>query len=89
MKALFIGGTGTISTSVTKQALKKGWELTHLNRGQRAASPEGVETIHCNVRDEEAVQAALKGRRFDAVFNFIGCNLYNLTVNRSFIHFSE
>lgn len=24
-----------------------------------------------------------------AVFNFIGCNLYNLTVNRSFIHFSE
>ncbi len=72
MKALFIGGTGTISTSVTKQALKKGWELTHLNRGQRAASPEGLETIHCNVRDEEAVQAALKGRRFDAVFNFIG-----------------
>ena len=33
MKALFIGGTGVISTAVGALALARGWELTLLNRG--------------------------------------------------------
>ena len=31
MKALFIGGTGVISTAVGALALARGWELTLLN----------------------------------------------------------
>ena len=37
MKALMIGGTGVISTSVTRRLLEQGWEVTLLNRGQHAA----------------------------------------------------
>lgn len=37
MKALFIGGTGVISTAVGALALARGWELTLLNRGTNAA----------------------------------------------------
>lgn len=37
MKALFIGGTGTISMAITRQLAAKGWELTLLNRGSRMA----------------------------------------------------
>ena len=31
MKALFIGGTGTISTDVVALAQQRGWEITLLN----------------------------------------------------------
>ena len=33
MRALFIGGTGTISTAVSRLAVELGWELYLLNRG--------------------------------------------------------
>ena len=43
MKALFIGGTGVISTAVGALALARGWELTLLNRGTNAArAPPGA-----------------------------------------------
>ena len=43
-KALFIGGTGTISTGITRLlAANPEWELTLLNRGSRSeAVPEEV-----------------------------------------------
>jgi len=72
MKALFIGGTGTISTQVTKRALEKGWDVTLINRGLRSAEVPGTHQIICDIRDEEAAQEALKGQFFDAVINFIG-----------------
>lgn len=43
MKALFIGGTGLISSAVSERAIQKGWELTLLNRGRRSQFvPEGA-----------------------------------------------
>jgi nucleoside-diphosphate-sugar epimerase len=40
MKALFIGGTGTISAAITRRLVKEmGWEVWLLNRGSR---PEAV-----------------------------------------------
>lgn len=44
MKALFIGGTGTISTDVVALAQQKGWEITLLNRGSKKM-PEGIHSI--------------------------------------------
>ena len=37
MKALFIGGTGTISTAISRLVLEQGWELYLLNRGSRSS----------------------------------------------------
>ena len=73
-KALFIGGTGTISMAITRQlAAEKEWELYLLNRGNRKEElPEGVKVICGDVSDEEATKKALGDMKFDCVCDFIG-----------------
>ena len=73
-KALFIGGTGTISTAITAAlAASEAWELTLLNRGNRNdILPEGVRTIKADISDEAAVACLLEGTRWDCVCDFIG-----------------
>ena len=74
MKALFIGGTGTISTAIVKRlAEDPSWEIWLLNRGNRSdAVPEGVHQIICDISDEQAASEALHGMEFDVVSEFIG-----------------
>ena len=74
MKALFIGGTGTISSAITRLvAQTDGWELYLLNRGNRNNElPENVKTIIADVNDEAAVAEAIKVMTFDVVCDFIG-----------------
>jgi len=74
MKALFIGGTGTISMAITRLLAKNPeWELFLLNRGSRTAElPAGVKTITADINNEAAVAAAIDGMQFDCVCDFIG-----------------
>ena len=73
MKALLIGGTGTISMAITRLLAQKGWEVHLLNRGNRKAEvPEGVHWIQADISDEQAVREILEGRSFDCVCEFIG-----------------
>ncbi len=46
MKALFIGGTGTISTDVVALAQQRGWEITLLNRGSKKNAGRNSQ-YHC------------------------------------------
>lgn len=72
MNALFIGGTGIVSSACTRLALRRGFKLTLLTRGQHAAGwVEGAETVHADINDPSAVARALRGRQFDAVVNWI------------------
>jgi nucleoside-diphosphate-sugar epimerase len=72
MKALFIGGTGTISENTTKLAVQKGWELYLLNRGNKSSMvPEGVEVITADIHDEATVSKLIKDMDFDVVADFI------------------
>lgn len=72
MKVLFIGGTGIISTAVSRLAVEKGMELYHLNRGMRSErTPPGVQTLTADIRQPGAVEAALTGRAFDVVVDWI------------------
>lgn len=73
MKALFIGGTGTISMAITKQlAANPDWELYLLNRGTRAQElPEGVKTITADINNEQQVAEAIRDINFDCVCDFI------------------
>ena len=71
MKALFIGGTGTISTDVVALAQQKGWEITLLNRGSKKM-PEGIHSIIADINDEEAVAKAIVAEHYDVVAQFIG-----------------
>ena len=74
MKALFIGGTGTISMAIVRRlAEKTDWEVWLLNRGRRAADvPAGVHTITADISDEKDVAEKLKDHFFDTVCEFIG-----------------
>ena len=73
-RALFIGGTGTISTAITALlASGSEWELTLLNRGNRSGEvPAGVSQIHADIADEADVARKLVGERWDCVCDFIG-----------------
>ena len=73
MKALFIGGTGTISMAIVRRlAEKTDWEVWLLNRGRRAADvPAGVHTITADISDEKDVAEKLRDHFFDTVCEFI------------------
>ena len=71
MKALFIGGTGTISTDVVALAQQRGWEITLLNRGSKKL-PEGMRSIVTDIHDEQAVAKARAHESYDVVAQFIG-----------------
>jgi len=71
-KALFIGGTGNISTAITALAPKCGFELYVLNRGNRSALvPEGVKVIEADIYQEDDVKAKIADMTFDVVAEFI------------------
>ncbi|MFX3635491.1 MAG: SDR family oxidoreductase [Candidatus Pristimantibacillus sp.] len=72
MKALFIGGTGTISSAITKQLLEKGCELYLLNRGTRnEALPAGANLIQVDINDEDKVASLIENLEFDVIADFI------------------
>lgn len=73
-KALFIGGTGTISTAISKLVSQaKDWELYVINRGSRNnILPSNVRTIVVNdINDEAEVAKSLSSMEFDCVCDFI------------------
>lgn len=71
MKALFIGGTGTISAAITALAAQSGVELYLLNRGNRNAHlPKTVKLITADINDEENVKKLISSHNFDVVADF-------------------
>ena len=71
MKALFIGGTGVISTAISRLLVSQGWDLTLLNRGNRQGDVPGVKQLIADVNDEAAVAKAIEKEHFDVVADFI------------------
>lgn len=73
MKALFIGGTGTISMGIIRKLSEDPmWEVYLLNRGNRRAEvPEGIKQITADINDEADVVKKLDGMQFDVVSDFI------------------
>jgi len=71
MKVLFIGGSGFISTAVSRLALSRGIELFWLNRGQRKADVPGVQRLVADIHQPDEARRALDGQRFDVVVDWI------------------
>lgn len=73
MRALFIGGTGTISMGIVKRlAQDPQWEVFLLNRGNRKSEvPSSVKQITADINDEADVKSKLEGMTFDVVSDFI------------------
>jgi len=71
MKVLFIGGTGIISTAVSKQAIAQGIELYHLNRGSHPAVLPGSNRLTADVHQLEDARKVLQDLEFDVVVDWI------------------
>ena len=73
MKILMIGGTGTISSAITRQLAASDNELWLLNRGSRKNEvPGNVKQIIADIDDEAEVLRQIGETQFDAVCEFIG-----------------
>ncbi|MDO5156909.1 MAG: SDR family oxidoreductase [Eubacteriales bacterium] len=73
MRVLFIGGTGTISTAISKALMEQGHDLYLINRGNRNDFlNENVTIIKADIHDEESVAKKIEGLSFDVVCDFIG-----------------
>ena len=73
MKILLIGGTGTISSAITRQLAESGHDLWLLNRGNRKDEvPPCVRQVIADIDDTDEVLRQIDGLLFDAVCEFIG-----------------
>ena len=72
MKILFIGGTGTISTAISKALLLAGHELYLINRGNRNhILPDGAISLIADINDEQKIADLIEDLSFDVVADFI------------------
>lgn len=79
MNMLIIGGTGTISYGLAKEAISKGHSVTVINRGSRKNRIiSGTEVINADINDEAKMKELLKGRTFDAVVDPLVFNVDDL-----------
>ena len=73
MKILLIGGTGTISSAITRQLAETNHEVYLLNRGNRNDDiPKNINRIVADINNEQEAKEKLAGMTFDAVCDFIG-----------------
>lgn len=69
---LLLGGTGTLSAAVLRQALSKGYKITIMNRGSNNNNvPSGVEVVIGNFENVTDIQSKFANREFDIVVDFL------------------
>jgi nucleoside-diphosphate-sugar epimerase len=74
MKALFIGGTGLISSACVERALAVGWDVSLLNRGvsTKYPVPPGARLLQADVHgNPETLQSVLRSQTFDVVADWL------------------
>ncbi|MBP3738466.1 MAG: NAD-dependent epimerase/dehydratase family protein [Muribaculaceae bacterium] len=75
MNVLLIGGTGVLSTAVTTEALKRGINITMINRGNnRGRIPQETNLIVSDKSNTAYIRKQLEGKTFDAVIDFLCFN---------------
>ena len=68
MKILLIGGTGTISSAITRQLAETEHEVYLLNRGNRNGElPANIHCITSDANNEAEVAEKITDMSFDAV----------------------
>jgi nucleoside-diphosphate-sugar epimerase len=71
VKVLFIGGTGNISTLVSKLCIEKGMDLYILNRGKRSVDIPGARVLRGDISNPDEAASILKEHKWDSVVDWI------------------
>src|SRR5438034_930667 len=71
MKILFIGGTGIISTAVSRLAAAQGIDLYLLNRGATVVDLPALQPLTADIHQPDSLRAALRDSQFDVVVDWI------------------
>ena len=70
MKICIVGGTGNISTGVTRLLLQQGHEVVVYNRGNQAA-PEGARVLRGDRKQRAEFESLMQCEKFDAAIDMI------------------
>jgi nucleoside-diphosphate-sugar epimerase len=72
LRVLFIGGNGIISSACSALAVRRGIDLTLLNRGESTTRPpiEGARHLTGDAGDPDSLREAIGDSEFDVVANF-------------------
>ncbi|MEO6907121.1 MAG: NAD-dependent epimerase/dehydratase family protein [Abditibacteriaceae bacterium] len=70
MKICIVGGTGNISTSISKLLLKQGHDVTLFNRGQNEAI-EGARVLIGDRSHRDTFEAQMQAEKFDTAIDMI------------------
>jgi nucleoside-diphosphate-sugar epimerase len=72
LSALFVGGTGRISSACVVRAVESGFDVSVLNRNQTLGRPlpKHVKRLTADIRDVAGAQKVLGDRHFDVVADF-------------------
>ena len=76
---LILGGTGIIGRELTTLALKKGFAVFVVSRGNKKATVDGVTLIHADVRNNDSFAMAVKDYTFDAAIDLVSFNAFQAT----------
>src|SRR3984893_15461736 len=73
LRALFIGGSGDLSSACSRGAVDRGIELFVLNRGRGTGRPlpPGVTMLRGDIREPRSVRDEIKDLQFDAVADWV------------------
>jgi nucleoside-diphosphate-sugar epimerase len=73
LKVLFIGGSGVISSACSALAVRRGIDVTVLNRGKTATRPlpPQVRSLRADIQDPASVRTAVGDEDFDAVVDWL------------------
>lgn len=74
MKVLFIGGTGNISSAVSRLTVSKEIDLYLLSRGKHKSNIDGAKKIVCDINNYEEAFKLLEDHKWDVVVNWIAFN---------------
>jgi nucleoside-diphosphate-sugar epimerase len=85
MKILFIGGTGNISSDCAELLYRHGHEISVVTRGQSNV-PAGYTRVVADRKNPDAMRAALAGKNWDAVVNFLGYEVTDVAFDYELFH---
>jgi len=80
MRILFLGGTGNISSDCAALLHQRGHQIFVLTRGHTPV-PDGYTALQADRKDPAALRAAIGGRVFDVVVNFLGYEVADVALD--------